>query len=369
MSRGAFASSASTDDVVVAARKLELGKKLPGATYVHRSLVVRLPKVVREAVEAAQLLAGLGAEDYDLVKIGTIEPKISLLAYPGFWRESFPALAKSYTVDLGAGTVKVASYKQNDGTPILHRKETFIDPEDRRVPKLAETTRQLEKLGLFKDTKRIGRRGTWEQMLRDVGVTVEGNDVMIPRRNPTSTSRAFSAATSIRQVPKLHKALIAAQALAPGSINADIGGGKYDDATNALASVGVENLVIDPGNRSPAHNRAMLDRVEDGRADSATIANVLNVIPDAQVRRQVLETARNVVRPGGTVYVDCYEGDGHGVGKETSKGWQENRKLASYLTEISDVFPIVGYAKIGKGRFIVAKTDRPNPARRRARRN
>ena len=182
---------------------------------------------------------------------------------------------------------------------------------------------------------------------------------MKPRGNPATTSTAYSAATSIRQVPALLRALADTRLLAPGSTNVDIGGGRFDDATDLLAAVGVRSYVVDPGNRSPEHNAKVLARVDDGRADSVTIANVLNVIPDASVRRSVLELAYNVVGRDGLVYVDCYAGTGPGAGKghgrATSKGWQEFRSLASYLPEVREVFPHAHLTTVGKVRCIIAR--------------
>lgn len=182
-----------------------------------------------------------------------------------------------------------------------------------------------------------------------------------PRNNPAVLSKGFSAGTSVRQVPLLHRRLIAARTLPPGTINLDLGGGRFDDATEALRLADVLSFVYDPPpNRTEAHNRAVLDALEDGRAHTATIANVLNVIPEASVRRQVLEMAHNAVRPGGTVYIDVYEGDrkkgaGNGIGRVTKKGcWQEYRKLDSYLPEVRAVFPKARFETIAGVRFIVA---------------
>lgn len=177
--------------------------------------------------------------------------------------------------------------------------------------------------------------------------------------NPAQTSTAYSAATSVRQVPAMIRSLVNAGTLEPGSVNVDIGGGRFDDATDLLATAGVHSFVVDPGNRSQEHNRRVLSLVDDGRAASVTIANVLNVIPDAAVRRSILEMAHNIVRDGGTVYIDCYAGSGpgagKGVGRETSKGWQEYRSLASYLPEVRAVFPSASLKTIGKSRLIVAR--------------
>ena len=194
--------------------------------------------------------------------------------------------------------------------------------------------------------------------------------------NPAQTSQAFSAATSVRQVPAMIRALVNTRSLEAGHTNVDIGGGRFDDATDLLATVGVRSFVVDSGNRSQEHNRNVLAMLDDGRADSVTIANVLNVIPDSSVRREVLELARNVVRPDGRVYIDCYAGSGKdagkGVGRSTSKGWQEYRSLASYLPEVLAVFPTAKILNIGGNRMIVASkahhhhqqpTRRANPDR------
>lgn len=66
----------------------------------------------------------------------------------------------------------------------------------------------------------------------------------------------------------------------PGRHNVDIGGGRYDDATNALKAKGVTNLVLDPFNRTPEHNAAVAAQVKAQPADTATVNHVLNVIKD-----------------------------------------------------------------------------------------
>lgn len=284
-------------------------------------------------------------------------------------------------MNLQTGVVKHRSYPQGPTTPILHRKETFLAPGDERIPAWAALTRSLEDLGLFRETASIGTRRKWDARLASEDVQVlpdhtvrrgprgrtnpsrgasrrhsrRGPAYGAPRWNPAvEPARAYSPGTSIKQIPALHKALAGAGVLRPGSVNADIGGGRFDDATTFLADHGVTSLVYDPGNRSEAWNRRVLEQVEDGRADSATIANVLNVIPDPGVRAAVLRLAANVVRPGGPVFVGVYEGDGKGNGRETSKGWQENRKLASYLPEVLAVFPDASIRTLGGLRMIVA---------------
>jgi hypothetical protein len=140
--------------------------------------------------------------------------------------------------------------------------------------------------------------------------------------------------TCVNILPRLFKRC----RFAPGTVNADLGGGRFDTATAWLASLGVENLVWDPHWRSLGHNAAVAARVSGGRADTATVANVLNVIREADARAHVVALAADAVGTRGVAYFQVYEGDGTGAGRRTARGWQENRPLASYLDEIARHF-------------------------------
>ena len=87
--------------------------------------------------------------------------------------------------------------------------------------------------------------------------------------------------TSRNQVPALFKQV----AWIPGTVNLDVGGGRYDRGTAYLADQDVTSIVFDPFNRSEAHNLAALRQLAKTRADTATITNVLNVIKEGRVPR------------------------------------------------------------------------------------
>jgi hypothetical protein len=138
----------------------------------------------------------------------------------------------------------------------------------------------------------------------------------------------------------------------PGSVNADIGGGKYDNATLLLSKKGVRNVIIDPFNRSREHNCKAILEVRDGQADSATVNNVLNVIADRRNRRNVIAQSANAIKSSGKAFFLIYEGDKSGVGKKTkTDSWQENRKTNSFIPEILEFFSIADR----HGNLIVAK--------------
>jgi hypothetical protein len=143
-----------------------------------------------------------------------------------------------------------------------------------------------------------------------------------------------SAKTSIRQVPAIFKKLDFS------GINLDLGGGRYDEVQAYFDSelILCENLVYDPFNRTPNHNQEVLEQAKNGGCDTVTISNVLNVIEHKEHRLELLKLAAQQYCP---VYITVYEGDKSGIGKQTTKGYQLNRKLKDYESEIKEVFRVV----------------------------
>lgn len=143
--------------------------------------------------------------------------------------------------------------------------------------------------------------------------------------------------------------------LEPGTINIDYGGGKFDNVAEYYTQYDVINLVYDPYNRTREHNKEVLRTCKAaGGADTATCSNVLNVIKEPEVRRNVLENIKKIVKPTGTVYITVYEGSGKGDEGPTSKGYQLRRKTEDYLQEIREVFPDA----VRKGKLIIAHPGR-----------
>lgn len=168
---------------------------------------------------------------------------------------------------------------------------------------------------------------------------------------PTEMEQEFtSERTSINfsKVPAVFKYVNNWRA---GTLNLDYGGGRADTAQDYLSKYDVINLVYDPYNRTPEHNKEVIKLVkEHGGADTATCSNVLNVIKEPEVRLNVLKNIKKLVKSSGEVYITVYEGTGKGDEGATKSGYQLNRKTADYLEEIQQVFPDAKR----KGKLIVA---------------
>jgi len=156
--------------------------------------------------------------------------------------------------------------------------------------------------------------------------------------DPEEPEQEFdSAETSINQVPALFKW---DDYFIPGDINLDIGGGKYDTATEYLKNVrGSTNLVYDPKNRSAEHNKEVIEIVKaNGGADSVTCANVLNVIKEPEVRLAIIRNCYKYLKSGHKAYFITYEDDGKSDEGPTTKGYQLRKKTTFYKNEIEQVF-------------------------------
>ena len=172
-------------------------------------------------------------------------------------------------------------------------------------------------------------------------------------RDDVVSQEITSAKTSIKQVAGLFKDKNAKF----GKTNIDVGGGRFSLVTDYLAERGTKNMVFDPYTRGVDENTATLRYLQNGgRSDTATCANVLNVIREPDARANVILEVAKCIRDSGTAYFTVYEGDGSGEGRQTSSGWQNNRKTADYVSEIGRYFDDVQR----KGKLIIATNPKEN---------
>ena len=158
-----------------------------------------------------------------------------------------------------------------------------------------------------------------------------------------------SASTSINKskLPKGYTTVGKHFGWTKGTTHLDIGGGRFDNAIEHLATHGVNAHVYDPYNRSEEHNTNALAKAGNGQADTVSLFNVLNVIDDPEHHTSALQLAHSSLKPKGKLFVGVYEGDKTGKGKQTGKdSYQRNEKIDAYLPTIQKVFP---NARIHKG--------------------
>jgi len=160
-------------------KSLEIGKVLYPDTYVHESAMVThyLPVALTTFVRKLKDILGLDLR-FNLLKLNRKDLKISFLSYPNFSTDPHPALAIAVSVDLSLGEFKVTDYSQRKNPPILHRKETFLIPNHPDTPTYVQMTQDEEKQGLYKNTRIIGTKLRWEELLTNKGLKYDGHTLI-----------------------------------------------------------------------------------------------------------------------------------------------------------------------------------------------
>ncbi|HTV49194.1 MAG TPA: DNA phosphorothioation-associated putative methyltransferase [Phycisphaerae bacterium] len=157
-----------------------VGKLTGEALYVHVDALAHLPALLRVYEGCARSYLG-HVEGANLIKLNRVEPKVSYLLYPEFNTDPHPALAESLRLKLSNGDVKHLNFRDSTNPPILHRKETFLGPDDPRRERFEHLTKQEERHRLFDDTATIGTRNGWEKVLLQRGVTLKGHRLVVRR--------------------------------------------------------------------------------------------------------------------------------------------------------------------------------------------
>jgi hypothetical protein len=169
-----------------------------------------------------------------------------------------------------------------------------------------------------------------------------------------------SAKTSRPQVPALHNFLIKNNLLPENSLILDYGGGKFDKAKDQVEQnvQGATLLIHDVFNRDETHNKEVENIIKsNGGADVILNANVLNVIKEQSIRKQVLNIMKSFSKQGTKIFIsvynaakkDNYEETPEYVGQQTSDGWQNAQPIKFYLPEVKEVFP---NAEVKKGMIV-----------------
>lgn len=132
--------------------------------------------------------------------------QISLLYYEQCFDSPFPALKSSCAVDLASGRIKQLRYDLSSNPPILHRKGLLLPPDHPQAPLFATLTQQLEAVGLFQDSRRIGFAREWQERLRSAGYEVRDHQLV-------ALNNAIQQPQSLGEAPVRHRTAIQRYAL------------------------------------------------------------------------------------------------------------------------------------------------------------
>lgn len=134
-----------------------------------------------------------------------------------------------------------------------------------------------------------------------------------------------------------------------GDVVLDYGGGTEESAAIAQDFFNREYPTVDYvwydkyWQTTAQQNEALRHIKQVGGADVALLSNVLNVIKEPEVRNDILNHIKSLLKPGGKLYIYGYQGnkaDQESGGRSTAKDqYQTFMKTKDYLSEIHAVFP------------------------------
>lgn len=261
---------------------ISIGKQLPDAIYLHKDTMYQLPAELQHFIYDVAKALNLPSAEWNLIKLFRNEFRISLLNYPTFYSDSYPALEQSINIDLSKLSYKRTSYCASKNPPILHRKETMISPDSEHYQYFADLTKEGENAGLYDNTRTIGFRLSWLNVIKKNGYRlVDGrllkSDDKLNDNHDTEIDRHKTAI--VRHALSSPMKSLAKNGYLDGGFSIfDYGCGRGDDLRE-LEAHGLDVLGWDP---------AFLPDADKVCADIVNLGFVINVIEDRDERLDTL---------------------------------------------------------------------------------
>ncbi|TCN91471.1 DNA phosphorothioation-associated putative methyltransferase [Vibrio crassostreae] len=261
--------------------EVNMGKQLPNAIYLHKDAFSALPNALIQFIPAVAKAVNLDEDDWNLVKLFKKEFRLSLLHYPNFYTDSYPALEQSLNVDLSKLSHKITGYRESENPPILHRKETMVLPTSEYYEHFVSLTLEGENAGLYENSRLIGFKRSWENLIARNGYELVDGRLFrcssVTTQEETGIDR-YRTAIVRHELSAPMKTLVKHGYLKGEHSIFDYGCGRGDDLRE-LEAHGLDALGWDP-NFQPDNDKSSSDIVN--------IGFVLNVIEDQDDRLEAL---------------------------------------------------------------------------------
>lgn len=263
-------------------KQVKVGKKLPDALYLHKDAFSALPPVLAKFIKVVATALKVPDNDWNVVKLFKANFRLSLLHYPDFYSDAYPALQQSVSVDLAKLQHRLTRYDEHDNPPILHRKEHSILANHPAYESFCLITQEGEAAGLYENPRMIGFKASWQRLIAKHGYELVDGRLF--------RSSALPDAANEQNIDRHKTALVRHELSAPMKALAkhgflhgdysvfDYGCGRGDDLRE-LEAHGLDVLGWDPTYRPDA------DKVS---SDIVNIGFVINVIEDKDERLDAL---------------------------------------------------------------------------------
>ena len=335
---------------------IPFGKKLPDAVYIHVSAKDQLPGELQNLLDEKITAFELETLEFNLIKIFSKDYKISLLNYPDFFENSYPALHQSCSLDLLQNKKRITQYKDSKNPPILHRKETFLAPGHPSIEAFEALTKEGEDAGLYTKSRTIGFREGWLKTIRKAGYELtDGHIVPMTHKEDPAPEKEEATSTEAPTEAKIERHLTAISRRALSSPVQTLANYGFLDGQYSIFDYGcglgsdVKELKahgLDAQGWDPVH-AADHDKVQ---ADVVNLGFVINVIEDTQERQACLIDAYKhsnrllVVSAmlGGLSTTSRFRAYGDGVvtTRNTFQKYYQQQELKEYIDQVLGVTSI-----------------------------
>lgn len=331
-------------------------KELSDAVYLHRDTLQSTDATLSKFVIAVAAALKVKNDEWNLVKLSKREFKLSLLHYPDFFTDAYPAIVRSTAVDLVKLSHKVTHYQEQNNPPILHRKEKFLCPNHPQAEEFIHITQEGEAAGLYENSRMIGFKDSWARLIEQHGYQLVDGRLF-------RSSSVVSLEDKKSEIDRHRTALVRYQLSAPmktlarhGYLNGeyslfDYGCGRGDDLRE-LEAHGIDALGWDPN---------FLPDAEKVSSDLVSIGYVINVIEDLDERIEtlisawelantVLVVSAMIANEGFIAQFAPYK-DGVITSRNTFQRYYSQTELKAFIDQILDENAIA----MGPGIFYVFK--------------
>ena len=319
---------------------------------------------MRAALRVTTNLPRSGELEPNVAKVNLRTGRVSLLAYPGFFEDSFPELAAAWVFQSGA--TSPSSFRRYDDTlnpPILHRKERLVSEGHPDRVHWEATTKAAEAIGLFDDTSTIGFRLNWQRLIASKGYMLVNHE-FVPIGNDDSADgeggQGDAGLPVQRHLTALSRSALSAPVqllirhglLSPAQTLFDYGCGRGGDVAG-LTAEGYDAKGWDP------HFAPDAPRIE---ADLVNLGFVINVIEDPAERVEALVGAFKLAKQALVVGVMLYGNDTSGrpfrdgflTSRNTFQKYYSQAEFRDYLEQALHRSAFI----VGPGvAFVFASTD------------
>ncbi|HHY0606761.1 TPA: DNA phosphorothioation-associated putative methyltransferase [Vibrio parahaemolyticus] len=268
-------------------KQIHIGKQLPDAVYLHRDAMSEIPPELRKFIPAVAQAVNLPDNQWNLIKLFKKEFRLSLLNYPTFYTDSYPALEQSLNVDLSKLSHKVTCYRSSENPPILHRKETMILPSSDHYELFTALTKEGVEAGLYENTRTIGFKLSWLNLIQKKGYRLVDGRILKDEPDALNDAQQEPGIDRHKTAIVRHELsgpmkTLAKQGYLDGRFSIfDYGCGRGDDLRE-LEAHGLDVLGWDPV-FSPDNDKV--------NSDIVNLGFVLNVIEDQDERLEALLSA------------------------------------------------------------------------------